>query len=181
MEADLDNTVALLTRTPAAMDALLRGLPDFWTMRNEGGTTWSVFEVISHLIYAEQTDWIPRANWILEIGDLKPFQPFDRSGHERLTRDKSLGELLGEFAQARLESLRELHAMNLQPADFERRGRHPALGYVTLSQLLATWAAHDANHLHQIARIMAYQCREAVGPWSRFLGVMHCEGHSAPA
>jgi DinB superfamily len=181
MEIHLDTTIALLTRTPAAMDALLRGLPDFWTTCNEGGNTWSVFEVIGHLIYAEQTDWIPRAKWILEFGDSKPFEPFDRSGHERLTRDKSLGELLGEFAQSRLVSLRELHAMNLQAADLERRGRHPVLGYVTLSQLLATWAAHDVNHLHQIARIMAHQYREAVGPWGRFLGVMHCVGHSAPA
>jgi hypothetical protein len=66
----------------------------------------------------------------------------------------------------------------LTPADLERRGRHPTFGAVTLSQLLATWAAHDMTHLHQISRIMAYQYREAVGPWSRFLGVMQCKGHS---
>jgi hypothetical protein len=47
--------------------------------------------------------------------------------------------------------------------------------------LLATWAAHDLTHLHQIARIMAHQYREAVGPYATYLGVLQCEGHSSPA
>jgi hypothetical protein len=181
METHHDNTLALLARTPSALDALLRGLSDFWTLRNEGGNTWSVSGVIGHLIHGEHTDWIPRAKWILEFGDAKPLERFDRTGHQRLTSGKPLEQLLDEFAQARSQSLAELRAMNLKAADFERRGRHPVLGAVTLSQLLSTWAAHDANHIHQIARIMAHQYRDAVGPWVRFLGVMHCDGHSEPA
>lgn len=180
-EADLENTLALLVRTLSALDALLRGMPEFWTRSNEGGSTWSAFDVVGHLLHAEHADWIPRAKWILHFGDSRPFPPFDRSGHEQLTRGKSIVELLDEFAQARSESLRELRAMNLHTADFERRGRHPSLGGVSLAQLLATWAAHDLNHLHQIARIMANQYRDEVGPWVRFLGVMHCNGHSEPA
>ena len=57
------------------------------------------------------------------------------------------------------------------------RGLHPSLGEVTLEQLMATWAAHDLNRLHQMARVMALQYREAVGPWREFMGVMKCEGH----
>lgn len=180
-EADIDNTVALLQRTPSALDALLRGMPDFWTLRNEGGDTWSVFGVVGHLIHAEHANWIHRAKWILEFGESQPFESFDQAGQEPLTRGKSLNQLLDEFAEARSQSLAELRAMKLQASDFERYGRHPVLGAVTLSQLFATWAAHDVNHLHQIARIMAHQYRDAVGPWSRFLGVMHCDGHSEPA
>jgi len=181
MAARLNDTIALLERTPASFDALLRNLPEIWTQRNEGGSTWTVFDVIGHLIHAEHADWIPRARWIIEFGDSKPFPPFDREGHARLVRGKSLGQLLDEFAAARSQSLHDLRAMNLAPADFERHGRHPSLGAVTLSQLLATWATHDVNHLHQIARIMAHQYRDAVGPWQAFLGVMHCDGHGAPA
>lgn len=179
MAVQLDSTIALLERTPRALDALLRDLPESWTLRNEGGDSWTVFDVVGHLIHGEHTDWIPRTKWILEFGDSKPFDPFDRLGHEQLTRGKSLGQLLDEFAQARAQSLSTLRAMNLQAADLERRGHHPALGAVTLSQLLSTWAAHDANHLHQIARIMAHQYRDAVGPWLAFLGVMRCNGHGA--
>lgn len=181
MEDHLSETLAVLERTPSALDALLRGLPEFWTRRNEGGSTWSVFDVLGHLIHAEHTDWIPRAKWILEFGDSRPFEPFDRAGHEEAIRGKSLVELLDEFKQARSASLKELSAMNLQPAAFERAGRHPLLGAVKLSQHVSTWAAHDLNHLHQIARVMAHQYREEVGPWNRFLGVLHCDGHSAPA
>jgi hypothetical protein len=179
MEHNLTDTVALLARTPAVLDALLRDLPESWTLRNEGDNTWSPFDVVGHLIHGERTDWMPRARMILHFGEAKAFEPFDRWAQQRESRGKSLGQLLDEFAGARSESLAELHALNLRREDFARRGRHPALGAVTLSHLLATWAAHDLTHLHQIARTMAHQYREAVGSWSRYLGVLQCAGHSS--
>jgi hypothetical protein len=93
---------------------------------------------------------------------------------------KAFPQLLDEFARVRSENLDELRALNLRPEDLERRGRHPAFGAVTLSQLLATWAAHDLTHLHQISRVMAHQYGQAVGPWSAYLGVLQCAGHSSP-
>jgi hypothetical protein len=179
MEHDLSNSIALLTRTPATLNALLRDLPNAWTSTNEGENTWTVFDVVGHLIHGERTDWMPRAKRILEFGESKAFDPFDRFAQNRESQGKSLPQLLDEFAGLRADNLTQLRALNLQPQDFDRRGRHPALGTVTLSELLATWAAHDLTHLHQISRIMAYQYRDAVGPWSKFLGVMHCAGHSA--
>lgn len=180
MDHNLPHTVSLLTRTPAALNSLLRDLPEAWTLRNEGENTWSVFDVVAHLIYGERTDWIPRARIILQFGESRMFEPFDRSGHVQASQGKSLAQLLDEFARARSESLNQLRALNLQPADLDRRGRHPAFGPVTLSQHLASWAVHDLTHLHQISRIMANQYREAVGPWSAYLGVLQCAGHSAP-
>ena len=178
---NLQDTIALLGRTPAALDGLLRGLPETWTLRNEGGNTWSASEVVAHLIYGERADWIPRAKLILQFGESKAFEPFDRAGHVKESQGKSLAQLLDEFAQLRAESLAALRALNLQPGELARRGRHPAFGLVTLSELLAAWAAHDLTHLHQISRIMAHQYREAVGPFRAYLGVMRCAGHSAPA
>ena len=180
MEQNLDHTIAFLTRTPAALDALLRDLPEAWTLRNEGEGTWSAFDVVGHLIHAERTDWIPRARIILQFGETRTFEPFDRRPQERESQGKSLGQLLDEFGHLRSEKLDELRALNLRPQDLERRGRHPALGVVTLSELLAAWVAHDLTHLHQISRIMAYQYRAAVGPWSAYLGVLQCAGHSSP-
>jgi hypothetical protein len=179
MPHNLENTISLLSRTPAALDALLRDLPETWTLRNEGEKTWTAFDVVAHLIHAERTDWIPRAKTILKLGDTQPFAPFDRLGHLRESQGKSLGELLDEFARVRAENLAELRKLNLQPKDLARSGRHPALGAVTLSELLATWAAHDLTHLHQISRILAHQYRDAVGPFSEYLGVLQCAGHSS--
>jgi hypothetical protein len=181
MTHSLNDTVSLLARTPIALNALLRDLPDTWTLRNEGDKTWSAFDVVGHLIHGERADWVPRVKLIMEFGETREFEPFDRWGHEREVKGKSLGQLLDEFARVRAENLDKLRAFNLQPEDLEKRGRHPALGVVTLSQLLATWPMHDMTHLHQISRIMAYQYHDTVGPWSAYLGVMHCDGHSAKA
>jgi hypothetical protein len=180
MDHNLSHTISLLTRTPATLNALLRDLAETWTLRNEGKNTWSAFDVIGHLIHGERTDWMPRARMILQFGETKTFEPFDRWGQERESEGKSLVELLDEFARLRSENLGELGALNLRQEDLGRRGRHPALGVVTLSELLATWAAHDLTHLHQISRLMAHQYREAVGPWSAYLGVLQCVGHSSP-
>lgn len=181
MQQNLTDTIALLERTPAALDTLLRGLPEGWTHQPEGENSWSAFDIIGHLIHAERTDWMPRVRWLLDFGETRPFPPFDRMGHERECKGKSLAQVLNEFAQMRAESLDALRGLQLQPDDLERRGRHPALGGVTLAQLLATWAVHDLTHLHQLSRVMAHQYREAVGTWSAYLGVLQCDGHSGPA
>ena len=180
MQHNLQDTISLLARTPAALNALLRDLSETWTLRNEGGETWSAFDIVGHLIHGERTDWMPRTKMILQFGETKSFEPFDRWGQERESKGKSLAQLLDEFTRLRSENLSELRTLNLRPEDLEKRGRHPALGVVTLSQLLATWAAHDLTHLHQISRVMAHQYREAVGPWTKFLGVLQCAGHSSP-
>lgn len=180
MPHNLEQTISLLTRTPATLDALLRNLPLEWTLRSEGENTWSVFDVVGHLVHGEGTDWMPRVRMVLQFGETRTFVPFDRWGQEKESQGKSLEHLLDEFARLRTENLRELRGLNLRPVDLERRGSHPALGVVALCQLLATWATHDLTHLHQISRIMAHQYREAVGPWSAYLGVLQCAGHSAP-
>src|SRR5438094_7937364 len=74
----MEETVAILARTPPTLDALLGGLPDGWIAANEGGETWSPFDVIGHLIHGERTDWIPRARIILAHGAAKHFDTFDR-------------------------------------------------------------------------------------------------------
>lgn len=175
----LQQTTSLLRRTPVVLDTLLRDLPDEWTQRNEGEKTWSAFDVVGHLIHGERTDWIPRTKIILQFGESRPFDRFDRFAQERDSQGKSLPQLLDTFAELRAASLRELETLNLRPQDLERRGTHPYLGVVTLSELLSAWAAHDLTHLHQISRVMAYQYREAVGPWTAFMGVMQCAGHSS--
>src|SRR5438552_18945638 len=181
--------IAVLTRTPATLNALLRGLPDIWLRSNEGrsnggrtneGTdTWNAFDIVGHLIVGERTDWIPRVRIILEYGEARPFDPFDRFAQLKESQDRSLEHLLDDFARRRGDNLDALQALNLQPEDLTRRGRHPALGVVTLSELLATWAVHDLTHVHQLSRVMAHQYRDAVGPWSAYLGVLQCTGHSA--
>jgi hypothetical protein len=168
----IDEATAILARTPATLDALLRGLPASWTRAHEGGETWSPFDVIGHLIHGEHADWIPRARIILTHGEARPFDKFDRLAQQTTSAGRTLPELLDEFATLRQASLTDLRAFNLTESDLDRPGRHPELGAVTLRQLLATWITHDLDHLVQISRVLARQYTDAVGPWRAYLRVI---------
>lgn len=178
MSEELDRTIAVLARTPAVLATWLRDLPGFWSQQNEGEGTWSAYDVIGHLCHGERTDWIPRVKRILESGESRAFEPFDRFAQTRESQGKSLDRLLDEFAQLRSDNVAQLCGLGLKDSDLRKRGLHPSLGRVTLSQLLAAWVAHDLTHVHQIARIMAHQYRDAVGPWTEYMGVLKCTGHS---
>jgi hypothetical protein len=168
----LADAQALLARTPRLLDAWLRGLPEDWLVAHEGGETWSPADVLGHLIHGERTDWIPRVRRILEQGDAVAFEPFDRFAQSRESAGKAVPELLDEFARARAANLGELASFRLDEAALDRPGRHPALGAVTMRNLLATWVAHDLDHVAQIARVLARQYADEVGPWRAYLRVI---------
>ena len=178
---DLAETASLLARTPATLDAQLRGLPDAWIEARERPDTWTPFDIVGHLCHLEREHWMMRVRTVVEHGETRPFPPVDRFAQERESAGKTLSQLLDELATLRRASLDELAALNLSPADLEKRGAHPAFGAITLGNVIATWLAHDLTHLHQLSRILAAQCGEATGPWSRYLGVLHCDGHGEQA
>ncbi|MBI5433537.1 MAG: DinB family protein [Planctomycetes bacterium] len=169
---DLEGARQVLANTPGVLRAWLAGQDERWTHANYGANTFSPFDIVGHLIHGELTDWIPRAKHILERGDTTPFEPFDRFAMHAASEGRTLAELVGEFAQLRAESLRSLDALRLGESDFSRTGLHPALGRVTLGQLLATWVVHDLNHLHQLAKCQASQYRDEVGPWRAYLPLL---------
>ena len=169
---DLARATALLARTPAALDALLRGLPDEWVRTPEGPGRWSAYDIVGHLIHGEQADWIPRARIILEHGAARAFEPFDREAQARWPQDVPLDRRLDEFTAARRQSLAELADLRLGPAQLARPGLHPSLGPVTLAQLLGTWVVHDLNHLAQLARVLAKARADEVGAWREYLPVL---------
>lgn len=172
MQFDVTQGVEILERTPAAFRVLLGGLSDAWIRQNEGPETFSAFDNVGHLIHGERTDWIPRARIILARGENRRFEPYDRFAQYRESEGKTLAELLDEFAQLRAENVKTLRGWRLSDAELALEGEHPALGLVTLRQLLATWVAHDLGHLAQTARVLAKQYREAVGPWRAYLPVL---------
>ena len=172
MERTLAEIVAVLERTPAVLRALLLDLPEPWLGKHEGPAAFSPREVLGHLIHGEKTDWIPRLRVVLEHGDARPFEPFDREGYHDADR-VPVAVLLDELQRLRRASLDALAGSALTDADLARAGRHPELGPVTLGQLLATWAVHDLNHIGQIVRVMSAGYAEAVGPWKQYLGILN--------
>ena len=172
MHFELTQGTEILKRTPHTVSALLGNLSEPWVTQNEGPETWSPYDVIGHLIHAEETDWIPRVKMILEHGDSRAFEPFDRFAMIEKSKGKTMHQLLEIFQLMRSQSLGELQRMNITPALLEKKGKHPEFGPVSLSQLLATWVVHDLGHLAQLARVMSKQYGEAVGPWQAYLPVL---------
>ena len=172
MNFDLTEGIAILERTPHALRVMLAGLPAVWTDATEGPDTWSPYVIVGHLIHGERTDWIPRAEIILEQGPERRFTPYDRFAQFRESKGKSLAGLLDEFERLRAANVGTLRGWHLTDAQLALEGEHPEFGPVTLRQLLATWVAHDLGHVAQTARVMAKQYREAVGPWRAYLPVM---------
>lgn len=168
----LTHAQAILTRTPATLKTLLRDLSEPWLNGNEGGDTWSPFDVLGHLIHGERTDWIPRAKIILEHGESRPFDPFDRFAQFEASKGKNLAGLLETFASLRQQNLATLAHLQLTEEQLALTGTHPAFGKVTLAQLLATWVVHDLDHIGQIARVLAKQYTTEVGPWIEYLSIL---------
>lgn len=168
----LAESLPVLERTPGVLRAMLEGLPEAWIRDNEGGDTWSPFDIVGHLIHGERTDWLARVEHILARGDTVSFTPFDRFAQFQASRGKSLDELLDTFAELRAGNLRRLRELAADGLDLARPGRHPELGPVTLGQHLSTWVAHDLSHIAQIARVMARRYTAAVGPWRAYLPIL---------
>lgn len=172
MDYSYDQAVAVLSRTPATLSALLRGLPEAWTTMTEGPNTWSARDIVGHLLHGDETDWLARARIILEQGEGRPFEPMNRTAMFEKYSGASLDELLAAFEQTRAQSLATLDALGITPEKLARTGTHPALGTVKLSHLLSAWVAHDLNHIGQVVEVMAHQYDEAVGPWRRYLNIL---------
>jgi uncharacterized damage-inducible protein DinB len=172
MNFDLARSLEILERTPVVLADLLAGIGEDWTGSNEGPETWSPFDVVGHLIDAEETDWMERTRIIVGEAQERRFKPFDRFRHRDANKGRTLAELLELFSTLRRRNVADLKDLDLKPADLARTGEHPEFGTVTLAQLLATWVVHDLNHIGQIARVMAKQYKAAVGPWVAYLPIL---------
>lgn len=172
MQFSINKTIEILERTPRVLDALLRDISDDWAMSNEGPDTFSPYDVVGHLVHGERTDWVARMEIILSDGANKTFVPYDRFAQYEESKGKTLDQLLDEFKIVRAKNIELLRSKNLKENDFTRTGIHPSFGEVQLSQLLATWAAHDLTHIAQVTRVMAKQYKEEMGPWPQYFRIL---------
>jgi len=172
MKYSIERSLEILERTPAVLDTILSGIDDDWVMNNEGPETFSPYDVIGHLVHGERTDWTARTKRILEFGDTKTFDLWNRFAQYEESKGKTLQQLLDEYSIIRKENIEWLKSLQLTETDLDKKGMHPKLGSVTLRNLLATWVAHDLTHIAQVARVMAKQYKEEMGPWPEFFRIL---------
>jgi len=172
MEFSVTESIEILERTPETLRQLLENISENWTSNNEGGQTWSAYDVVGHLIHGDKTDWMTRTEIILSGNVDKKFKHFDRFAQFENNKGKSLTQLLNEFKEIRIANIEKLRNLNISARDLNKTGIHPTFGQVTLSQLLSTWVVHDLDHISQISRVMAKQYKNEVGPWIEFLKIL---------
>jgi hypothetical protein len=172
MQFKLTEATQILERTPAVLTEMIAAIPDGWIKCTEGAGSWSCYDIVGHLIHGELTDWIPRARIILEHGEAKAFEPFDRCAQFREDQTRPISALLDQFAFLRAENLAILQGMRLTNEDLARKGTHPELGTVSLGQMISSWAVHDLAHISQIARVTAKQYSQEVGPWHQYMTIL---------
>jgi len=172
MKFTVEKSLEILERTPNVLIAMLQDISADWTSPNEGGDSWSVYDIIGHLIHGEKTDWVPRTEIIISENSDKKFTPFDRFAQFEASKGKTLNQLLTEFKTLRESNVEQLRSKKITDKSLEEIGIHPAFGNVTLSQLLSTWVVHDLNHIAQISRVMAKQFKVEVGPWTEYLRIL---------
>lgn len=172
MAFDFNKSIEVLERTPKTLNSFLMDLSDDWIYCNEGPDTWSVFDIVGHLIHGEKTDWVPRLLSILDDSN-RPFKPFDRFAQFEASKGKNIYELLEEFEQLRIKNISLLISLSITRSQLQLKGRHPELGTITLQQLLATWVTHDLGHIAQIARVMAKNYKNDVGPWIQYISILN--------
>ena len=173
MNFDINKSIEILERTPSVIETMLSSISEEWTTNNEGGDSWSPYDIVGHLIHGEKTDWIIRMEIILSDKEDKKIQSFDRFAQFEESKGKSLQMLIEEFKMLRKQNIIKLRLKKIESSDLLKEGIHPDFGKVTLKQLLSTWVVHDLNHITQIARVMAKQYKAEVGPWVAYLSVLN--------
>ena len=173
MAFGLADTFGLLERTPGVLHSQLDGLPAAWTESRPDPDNWSAYQVVCHLVYIEENDWLVRARMIAEEGTARPFPPVDHGDQSARYAGQSLAQVLDQFTELRHRNLDAVRGLLTDDAVLDQRGTHPTLGEVTMRQLLAAWAVHDLNHLRQAQQAMAHRYASEVGPWIVNLGILN--------
>lgn len=140
---------ALLTAAMEAIRGEYSRLPRrVLTFRPAPGE-WCILEVLGHLIEAEQRGFAGRIRLILE----KDGRALSRWDPEQVARDRRDWErdpsvLLSEFVGLREVSLQLVE--RLRETDLAKHGEHPAVGTLTVNDILHEWVHHDRNHIAQM-------------------------------
>lgn len=132
-----------------------------------GPGAWSANEVLGHLIEADRRGFVGRMRLALQE-DRPTFEPWDQPAVAAARRDQERDpeDLVAEFLAAREDGLR--FAADLQPVDCARLGLHPAVGELSVSDLLHEWVHHDREHVAQILAVTQSLVWPAMGNARRF-------------
>ena len=151
--------VSLLTSGLSADEARVK--PD--------ADSWSVLEVVCHLLDEEREDFRPRLDIALHRPDER-WAPIDPVGWvtERRYLEQDLASRLKLFKEERADSLAWLKS--LKSPDWDAEYKAP-FGPILAGNLLTSWVAHDNLHLRQLVELQRNRIVAAAEPYGvRYAG-----------
>lgn len=134
---------------PRCVEALIVGLCDADLRWKPPGGAWSILEVLCHLADEEVLDFRARVERTLAGEDWEPIDPEGWAGQRRYN-EQSPAEVMARFAVEREKSVAWLTSR--REPDWEAVHEHPRFGRIAAGDVMASWLAHDALHLRQIAK-----------------------------
>lgn len=162
--APIQAPISLLDKTPAILEALLRGVPVEVLQWKPAAERWSIAEVLGHMVVIEQL-YGERSRRIA-MENAPELEKFVAPSETQLQK-KSAPQYLEEFTALRRPLI--VFLSSIPSAAGGRMGKHAELGEVTLSQMLHELANHDLGHLRQIAEL--YRARAFhphAGPFQKY-------------
>lgn len=141
----------VLAGTPAKLGRAVRGLTRTQLLRRPAPAKWSIQEIIAHLADVEIVSAFRYR--MIQAQERPPITPFDQDQWaDRLHyRRQDLRPALDCFRILRESNLALMRATPRR--DWKRIGIHAERGRESFERLVTLMAAHDLNHLAQIARI----------------------------
>jgi hypothetical protein len=149
---DIEQITAAMYANARRIEAMVAGAPDAQAHWKPDATSWSIVEVINHLLDEEREDFRVRIDYTLHrAGEAWP--PIDPGGWVTARRynDRKLAESLAAFLQERAESIAWLRA--LSAPDWDATAVAPWGDPFPAGNLLAAWVAHDLLHLRQLVEL----------------------------
>ena len=121
--------------------------------------SWSILEVVNHLLDEEKEDFRVRLDYTLHRPD-EPWPPIDPQGWvtAREYNERDLGESLRDLLKAREESLDWLKGLS---PDWEMAREGP-FGRIAAGDVFTSWVGHDLLHTRQLVELhWAYMIMKA--------------------
>ena len=156
-----------LEQTPVILKAILKGSDREtldWKPKPE---RWSISEVLAHLADVEVM-FLRRSRQMIreENPSLEDYNQ-DALNAAGAYSGKEPYQSLEDLIQRRTESVAFLR--EAPEGSESRKGQHPQLGDIILSQLLNHWACHDLGHIRQVAELFrAKVYYPGTGPWQQY-------------
>lgn len=170
MTFNLKPIISDLKRNKNIVYELLRGIDNETYLWRASSDSWSLLEVICHLVDEEKEDFRMRVKSVLE-DPLKDLHKIDPQGwvKSRKYQEQDYEMKISEWIEERNNSLDWLNTLD-SSAPWLNAYQHSKFGAMSAKMFLCNWLSHDYHHIRQIITIKRAFIMNRTGENLRYAG-----------